>query len=101
MSSGRSPELRLPLLTGLIILLVRGVLLWLVVPLAFLFWLIGWLHWHRRRVSLGKMLGWADVNLIAVIQRSLLRPLVRYPLARTPLAELPTVTHRIRTIDPA
>jgi hypothetical protein len=97
--SEQSPEFRLPLVSGLIFLCVRGALLWLVVPLGFLTWLIGWPLWHQRGVGLGKLLGWADLNLAAAIQRSILRPLVRYPLRWTPLVELPSVTHRIRFTD--
>lgn len=100
MNSDRSPELRFRIFTGLILLLIRGVVLWLLIPLVSLFWIFGWFYWRRRRVSLGQMLGWADINLIAAIQRGLLRPLIRYPSVWTPISELPTTTHRIRCIDP-
>jgi hypothetical protein len=80
---------------------VRGVLLWLVVPLVVVVWLLTWPVWHRQQVSLRQLLGWADLNLIAALQRSILRSLVQRPLRRTPRSELPNVRHRIRLGDPA
>jgi len=89
-----------PYVFGVPILLARGLLLWLVVPVTFALWLVGLRHWRRRGVGLGKLLGWADLNLIAGLQRSVFRPVVRQPLDWTPLAGAPGVTHRIRISDP-
>jgi hypothetical protein len=48
---------------------VRGVLLWLVVPAAFCAWLVIGVHLRRRGISLPQFVGWADLNLIAGLQR--------------------------------
>ena len=90
---------RLPFVVALALLCLRGVLLWVVVPLGSLAWLAGWPAWHRRRVKLAQFLGWLDLNLIAVLERSLLRPFVKDPLARVPLARAHEVTHRISSMD--
>ena len=86
---------------GLLLLLVRGVLLWLVVPLAAVTWLLLGPAMRRREVSIGSFIGWADLNLIAAPQRGLFRPFINEPLSWTPWRELPDVTHRVRSVDPA
>ena len=62
---------------GIVLLTLRGVLLWLVLPLGCVAWLFvaPWLH--KRDVKIGQFLGWIDHNVIALIQRSLLRPFYR------------------------
>lgn len=92
---------RLPVISGLILLSVRGVLLWIVIPISMLIWILGWPVWRRKAVGLGQLLGWADLNLVCCIHHSVLRPFVRNPIRWTPLAEMPQVTHRIGLIDPA
>jgi hypothetical protein len=64
---------------ALSLLVTRGILLWIVVPLGFLAWVVltPWLR--ARRVPLGQFLGWIDNNLIAGLERSVLRPLFRHP----------------------
>ena len=37
-------------------------------------WVLGTPRLHQRRIKIGQFLGWIDVNLIALIQHSLLRP---------------------------
>jgi len=54
---------------GLLLLLVRGVLLRLVVPLATVTRLLLRPAMQRRAVGLGSFIGWADLNLIAALQR--------------------------------
>ncbi len=85
---------------GLLLLALRGVLLWLVVPLAVLTWILLWPMMQRRNVRIGSLIGWADLNLIAALQRSLFRFGTKDPLPWTPWAKLPEVTHRVRSIDP-
>ena len=87
--------------SGLLLLFVRGVLLWLVVPLSAVAWLVFWPLMRRRNVRVGSLVGWADLNLIAALQRSLCRFGTKDPLNWTPWVELPLVTHRIRLDDPA
>ncbi len=101
MTSTQQPTLRFPLFSGLVLLLLRGLLLWIIVPLGLVCWLLGLPWWRKRRVALRQLLGWADLNLIAAIHRGLLRPLVRRPSPWVPFDEIPTVTHRVRLIDAA
>lgn len=73
----QTPELRLPIVSGLILLCFRGVLLWTVIPVGILCWSVGWPLWRRQRVGLGQLLGWADLNLDALLYRSVVLPFVR------------------------
>jgi hypothetical protein len=95
------PAMRWPWLSGLVLLAVRGVLLWVLVPFAAIWWVAGWPLWHRRGVRLGQLIGWCDLNLIAAIQRSMLRPFTRSPAPWAPLKALPAVVHRVNLSDPA
>jgi len=85
-----------------VLLAVRGLLLWLVVPLAFLLWLlltpIRALR-HRSFVSPSKVIGWADLNLIAVVGQILIRPFDR-PTSFTPWSGMASVDHRVSVVDP-
>jgi hypothetical protein len=92
--------MRWPLVSGLALLLIRGVLLWVVVPFAALGWVVAWPVRHFKKVGLGQLIGWSDLNLIAAVQRSILRPFTRRPLGWTSLKALPNVAHRIRLLDP-
>jgi len=56
---------------------------------------------RQRPVGLGQFLGWADLNLTAGLQRTVLRPLFATRVAWTAWGDVGTVTHRIRTTDPA
>jgi len=89
------------LTAGVALLLVRGVLLWIVVPLAFVCWLLLAIPLHRRGVTLGKFLGWVDLNLVALLGRTILRPIVRTSKSWVPVSAMPEVTHRLRFLDPA
>jgi hypothetical protein len=86
---------------GFALFMIRGCLLWLVVPLATLWWLVIRVGGRARGVALGQFLGWTDLNLIACIQRTILRPLVRFPLDRVPGSDMRQVTHRLSVIEPA
>ncbi|MFE6255915.1 hypothetical protein [Agromyces sp. NPDC057865] len=56
--------------TGVLALLViRGLLLWIVLPVGFVLWLVI-VSWSAR-VGLGTFLGWLDVNITAALQRVL------------------------------
>jgi hypothetical protein len=86
---------------GLLLLLVRAVLLWIVVPVTLIAWLLMWPYLRARRVGAGQLLGWADLNLVATIEHTILRPLQPSPYPWIPLRALPTVAHRIGTADAA
>jgi len=93
-------NVRLPISVVLILLGMRGVLLWLVVPLSLNAWPSLWPILRRHNVRLGQLLGWVDLNLISAIEHSILRPLIKVPLPWTSTRELPNVTHRIGVLDP-
>lgn len=84
---------------GLLLLTARGLLLWLVIPVATLGWLVSQLASNRE--PLGQVLGWADLNLIASLQRVLPGFLVASRQPFVPWRDVRTVTHRIRILDPA
>lgn len=82
-------------LAGFALLAIRGVLLWVMIPLATLFWLPSSFWLRRRGIDLGRFLGWTDLNLVACLQRTILRPLFRAPLPWVPARSMPQVTHRV------
>jgi glycerol-3-phosphate acyltransferase PlsY len=86
---------------GFLLLLVRGVLLWLIIPFAVICWLLSWPWLQDRDIMLAHILGWLDLNLIAALTHSLLLPLVRRAAPFQPLREMGEVTHRIRGVDPS
>ncbi len=86
---------------GVLVLASRGLLLWVVVPVASVVWLAVALPLRKRGVTFFQYLGWVDLNLIAFLQRGPLRPLVRRPASFVPSIDMPSVAHRLRTADPA
>jgi hypothetical protein len=78
-------------------LLVRGVLLWIVVPVFAVWWLlaspIDALR-NKPHVGLFQTIGWADLNLIALLTLARQTPFVSWSLASK-------VEHRVSWIDPA
>jgi hypothetical protein len=50
---------------GLVVLVLRGLLLWLVVPIAVIAWPVVRARQRKSGVSLGQYLGWIDLNLVA------------------------------------
>jgi hypothetical protein len=89
-----------PRLTGVLLLIARGLLLWIVGPTVAVCWLLGLPLWRRRGVGFGQLLGWADLNLLAGLTRSVFRPVIRQTLPWTPLADAAAVTHRVGILDP-
>ena len=85
---------------GLATLILRGFLLWIVVPLATVAWLLVGFRLRRRGSTFGQYLGWIDVNLIAFLQRTILRPITRSPLSWVPVKQISEVSHRLRASDP-
>ena len=77
--SGELGSRRTSALAGLTLLAVRGVLLWVVVPVATLCWLPASFWLRRRGVHFGQYLGWLDINLVACLERTALRPLFLAP----------------------
>jgi hypothetical protein len=85
---------------AVLLLAVRGVLLWIVVPLGAVAWLLAAPSLRRRGIGVGRFLGWLDLNLVAALQRSVLRPLFDVPRAWTPWGAASSVEHRISRVDP-
>lgn len=86
---------------ALLFLIVRGALLWFIVPLGALVWLLSFQWIGRERVSLGAFLGWLDNNFAFALVRGLFRP--AFPtskIAWIPARERSQVTHRIGWTDP-
>lgn len=82
---------------ALLLLFVRGVLLWLIVPVGFLIWLLTF--W--RGASCGQVIGWVDWNCIAAIQRTLVRPFLPSRLPWIAWRDRRDVSHRPTLLDPA
>jgi len=89
-------------LAALILLLVRGFLLWLVVPVAALVGVVlkPYRRTMRRPIKIRQLIGWADLNLIAFLERGVLRTLFPNPQPFVPWAEVAHVTHRVNFLDP-
>jgi len=102
LSTSRRFGIGLEAIALFVLLVVRGWLLWLVIPIAFL----GWLVMSSIRMTLGKpyitpgkLIGWADMNLTAAIGQVLARPFGRRS-DFTPWSRVLSVGHRVSIIDP-
>lgn len=94
------PTHRNSIVGGLLILLARGILLWLVVPIASPVWVFLAIRLRRNGITFVQYLGWVDLNLIALLQRIVFRPLVRWPTPYVPSTAMPSVKHRLRLNGP-
>ena len=84
----------------LVLLVIRGVLLWLVIPLGLVLWLVTFQWIGKRAVTLGAFLGWLDNNLVYLLQRGLLRPW--FPVATVTwirARDRSRTIHRVRGMD--
>ena len=90
---------RVSIIAGLALLCLRGLLLWIVIPLAALAWLPVSVRLRRRGVKLGQFLGWVDLNLVAFLERTILRSFFRSPIQWTPTRVMPEVTYRVGALD--
>ena len=89
--------------SALALLVVRGLLLWILIPVGFVLWLVifGW----SARVGLGTFLGWLDLNLTVALQRILVLPVRGKDSMRraefVPLRLMESVKHRVHIVrDP-
>jgi hypothetical protein len=83
------------------LLVVRGLLLWIVIPIGFFVWLLfGWI----LGAGVGQFLGWLDLNLIAALQRVLVHRINgEWPMPRVasvPIGMLRSVRHSVSVLDP-
>lgn len=85
-----------------VLLLIRGWLLWLVIPATFLGWLVMSpirLILRKPFITPGKLISWADMNLTAAIGWVLVRPFG--PRGDfTPWSKVLSVEHRVSIIAP-
>ncbi len=88
---------------GFVVLLVRGVLLWVLVPVVSVAWVLSFplARLLGHRVALGQALGWADLNMTALLQRGLPTAVLSKRLPFVPWREMGQVSHRIQMLDPA
>jgi len=86
----------IPQEAALVLLTIRGFLLWLVIPIGFVAWLA--YFWWARSASLGQCLGWFDLNLVAFLQRMLKRFIPRATVQRVPSRQMSAVTHRVTSM---
>jgi hypothetical protein len=94
--TGREPKPRqVSTLAGVVLLIIRRPLLWIMIPSACVAWLPASFWLRRRSVGLGQFLGWVDLNMVACLERTLLRPLFRDRLAWTPVRAMPDVKYRL------
>ncbi|MBN9633612.1 MAG: hypothetical protein J0I18_23940 [Actinobacteria bacterium] len=81
-------------IAGVLLVLLRGLLLWLLIPLGTVAWILT--HWVSR-TGLGNFLGWLDNNMIAVLQRTVFRVGFPEPSCRwVRFRNIRSVKHRIR-----
>lgn len=90
---------RLSVAAGLGLLTIRGVLLWVVVPLSLVIWIVILPIFNRRGIKLGQFLGWIDLNLCALIEHTILRPLISSPVEWVIMEKMSSITHRIGKLD--
>jgi hypothetical protein len=74
---------------GLVLLiLIRSVLLWILVPVAFVVWVFGG-PWLWRKGPTNKFVRWADYNTTVTLMRTILRPLTKPPYSSwAPLSQV-------------
>jgi hypothetical protein len=86
-------------LAGIALLVLRGALLWAVIPLAACAWVPAAPWLHARGIRFMQFVGWADLNLIAFLARIVLRPFFRAPPQWVPATAIRQVTHRVTAPD--
>ena len=85
-----------------VLLVVRGWLLWLVIPITFLVWLVMSpirLTLRKPYITPGKLIGWADMNLTVAIGQMLAGPFGQRS-DFTPWSKVLSVEHRVSIVDP-
>jgi hypothetical protein len=90
------PAPRAGVVGSVLVLVIRGVLLWAIVPLTFAVWLLTLLWSIPRKIRFGAMLGWVDINFLMILTRGPLRFLFRESqLDWVPLRDMAAVRHRV------
>jgi len=81
---------------ALVLMVIRGIALWLLVPIGFFVWILvsPWLV--PRAVGLSKFVGWIDLNFAAFLQRVILRPFfATLSLPWVPFRDACNLRHRV------
>ena len=77
------------------LLTVRHAFLWMVAIVATLVWVAAFPWMLRRGATLGRFLGWIDLNFIAFLEHVILRPFFAAPIPWAPINRMSCVRHRI------
>ena len=93
------PKYRYPWFSATLFLIVRVFLLWIVIPIGVLLWLLGWPYWRFKKVPISQLIGWLDLNLAALIHRTLLAKLVENPLRFRKWNEIATTRDQVHFTD--
>lgn len=84
----------------IVLLYLRGLLLWVLVPLGFLVWVVGAVWLVPRGATLRSFLGWLDIQLVVTLQLSILRPFFSEPsISEVRFADIATLGHRVGALD--
>lgn len=90
----------LPDVPAFILAIVRGLALYLLIPLAFVFWIVAFLWIFRYSKSLPQFITWVDYNFCVSLIRGPLRPLIPEPRAELlPLRRIKEMTDRTKLVD--
>lgn len=74
-------ETPLPPLPALLLLFIRGLALWLLIPIAFVFWIVAFIWLARYTKSLPQFISWVDYNFVVSLERGPLRLLIPQPFS--------------------
>jgi len=81
----------------LIWLLLRGLYLWVLVPVGAIAGLLLYGSLRRQEATLGQFIGWLDLIVMAAVFHSILRPFGHAKdIPWIPWSEVRTVSHRVR-----
>lgn len=83
----------------LLLLAIRGVGLWIVVPLTAVLWVVLLSAMLPRGIGFRVLLGWGDLNVVALVQRSVLRWGFPNRQPWIPIGGIAATTHRVRFRD--
>ena len=90
----------MPDVPAFILVIVRGLALYLLIPLAFVLWLVALLWIGRYSKSLPQFITWVDYNFSVSLIRGPLRPLIPKPRAEwLPLRRIKEMTARTQFFD--
>jgi hypothetical protein len=89
-----------PTFPAFIVLIVRGLALYLLIPLAFIFWLLAFFWISKYSKSLPQFVTWVDYNFSVSLIRGPLRALIPEPRAEwLPLRRIKGMTARTKLYD--